>query len=83
MASKEVGPVRETEARASCGERLCRQLVHGVPVIPVRVEHVLVHRVALLCVDLAREGVWQSVERLLDRHTYGGTRGLLLASVEY
>lgn len=62
--------------------RLRRELVHGVPVVPVRIEHVLVDRIALLGIDLAGESRGQLVERLLDSNTYGGASGLLLTPIE-
>jgi hypothetical protein len=44
---------------------LRRSLVHGMSVVPVAVEDVLVNGVALLCVNLASELVRESVEDLL------------------
>ena len=69
--------------QAACHTESCNAaVVHRVPVIPVAVEDVLVHDVALLGVELAGELLRQPVERFLDCHAYGRAGGLFLAPVE-
>ena len=43
------------EPSAALEMDLCSAVVDGMPVVEVRLEHVLVDRVALLGIDLARE----------------------------
>ena len=62
---------------------LRRPVIDGVPVVPITIKDVLVDRIALLSVQLARERFGQSIERLLDRHADRGPGALFLPPVEH
>src|SRR4051794_14194833 len=69
---------------ARCTEpQLCRSVVYGVSVIEVRLEHMLVDRVALLGIQLTRKLFRQPIQRFFNGHTHGGAGPLLLAPVDH
>src|SRR5438094_9280421 len=56
---------------AVIGRSLSHPVVHGMPVIPVAIENVLVDRVAFLGIKLPGERLRQPVQRLLNRNAHG------------
>lgn len=63
--------------------QLRRHVVHRMPVVPVTVENVLVHHVALLRIQLPGELLGQLVQGLLHGHAHRRPSGLLLPPVEH